>query len=119
MPSTRISIRIDLASGGHLGCGKIELLEAIRTQRSISGAARSLGMSRRAAVQWVRAINNALCGPAVATEVGGCDGGGAALTPLGAQLVGLYRAIEAQVQAAAIVERGTLHRLARSEKNTG
>jgi hypothetical protein len=42
--STRLSVRIDLASGGHLGSGKIALLEAIQEQKSISGAARSLGM---------------------------------------------------------------------------
>lgn len=112
--STRLSVRIDLVNGGHLGSGKIALLEAIQAQKSISGAARSLGITRNCAIVWVRAINNALCGPAVATEGGGK--GGAALTPLGAELVGLYRAIEARAQAAAIVERGALQRLARSEK---
>jgi molybdate transport system regulatory protein len=112
--STQLSVRIDLVNGGHLGSGKIALLEAIQAQKSISGAARSLGITRNCAIVWVRAINNALCGPAVATEGGGK--GGAALTPLGAELVGLYRVIEAQAQAAAIVERGALQRLARSEK---
>jgi Arc/MetJ-type ribon-helix-helix transcriptional regulator len=43
--TTRLSVRIDLTSGGHLGSGKIALLEAIQAQKSISGAARSLGMS--------------------------------------------------------------------------
>jgi molybdate transport system regulatory protein len=42
---TRLSIRIDFASGDRIGPGKIALLEAIRSAGSISGAARSLGMS--------------------------------------------------------------------------
>jgi molybdenum-dependent DNA-binding transcriptional regulator ModE len=65
----RLSVRIDLASGGHLGSGKIALLEAIQAQKSISGAARSLGMPYLRAKLTVQAINNALCAPAVATEV--------------------------------------------------
>ena len=69
--SARLSVRIDLASGGHLGSGKIALLEAIQAQKSISGAARSLGITRNCAVVWVRAINNALCAAVVATEWAG------------------------------------------------
>jgi hypothetical protein len=33
--STRISVRVDLPSGGHLGSGKIALLEAIQAQQSM------------------------------------------------------------------------------------
>ena len=53
--STRLSVRIDLASGGHLESGKISLLEAIQAQKTISGAARSLGMSYLGAWRWVLA----------------------------------------------------------------
>jgi hypothetical protein len=35
--STRLSVRIDLASGGDLGSRKIALLEAIQAQKSIFG----------------------------------------------------------------------------------
>ena len=75
--SARLSVRIDLASGGHLGSGKIALLEAIQAQKSISGAARSLGITYLHRMVWVEAINNALCAPAVATESGGRNYGGA------------------------------------------
>jgi hypothetical protein len=42
--TARLAVRIDLASGEYLGSRKIALLEAIREQKPISGAARSLRM---------------------------------------------------------------------------
>jgi molybdate transport repressor ModE-like protein len=69
--NTRLSVRIDLASGGHLGSGEIALLEAIQAQKSIAGAARSLGIPYLRAQKCVQAINNALCAPTVVTEKGG------------------------------------------------
>jgi molybdate transport system regulatory protein len=111
--SSRLSVRINLAGGGHLGSGKIALLEAIQQQKSISGAARSLGMTYLTAHRWVQAINNALCAPAVATEVGGPNGGGTVLTPIGTQIVDLYRAMEASVQLAADAELCAIEALAR------
>jgi molybdate transport system regulatory protein len=114
--STRLSVRIDLASGGHLGSGKIALLEAIQEQKSISGAARSLGMPCLKARRWLKAINNALCVAAVATEVGGRNYGGAVLTPIGTQIVDLYRAMEASAQFAADAELRAIESLARHRK---
>jgi molybdate transport system regulatory protein len=114
--SARLSVRIDLASGGRLGSGKIALLEAIQAQKSISRAARSLGMTYLTAWRWVEAINNALCAPAVATEVGGRNYGGAFLTPIGTQIVDLYRAMEASGQLAADAELRAIEALARRGK---
>src|SRR6516164_2139412 len=94
MAGTRISIRIDLASGDRIGPGKIALLEAIRSTGSISAAARSLGMSYRRAWLLVEEINAALLEPAVTAETGGRHGGGAVLTAVGARIINLYRAIE-------------------------
>jgi molybdate transport system regulatory protein len=111
--STRLSVRIDLASGGHIGSGKIALLEAIQAQKSISGAARSLRMPYLRALKCVQAINNALCAPAVATDVGGRNYGGAVLTPIGTQIVDLYRAMEASAQLAAGAELRAIEALAR------
>jgi molybdate transport system regulatory protein len=53
----RLSIRIDLENGDNLGSEDVALLEAIRSQGSISGAARSLGISYRCAWLWVDHIN--------------------------------------------------------------
>jgi molybdate transport system regulatory protein len=116
--STRLEVRIYLASGSHLGSAKIALLEAIQAQKSIAGAARSLEMPYLRAHQWVQAINNALCAPAVATERGGRIHGQAFLTPIGTQIVDRYRAIEASAQLAADTELCAIGALAcgRDEK---
>jgi molybdate transport system regulatory protein len=95
-----LSIRVDLA-GGRLGPGKVALLEAIGREGSISAAARALGMSYRRAWALVEEVNATFAGPAVAASAGGRHGGGAALTPLGAELVAAYRAIEDAAAAAA------------------
>ena len=116
MASARLSIRIDVASGDQIGPGKIALLEAIGEQGSISGAARSLGMSYRWAWLLVKEINQTMQEPAVTAEKGGRNGGGAAVTPAGARIVGLYRTIEAQVQEAAADECHAIQRLARPGK---
>ena len=94
MAGTHLSIRIDLASGGRIGPGKIALLEAIRSTGSISAAARSIGMSYRRAWLLVEELNRALREPAVTAETGGPGGGGAMVTPTGERVVGLYRTIE-------------------------
>jgi molybdate transport system regulatory protein len=111
--SSRLSVRIDLPSGDYLGSAKISLLEAIQAQKSISGAARSLGMPYLRAQRWVRSINSALFAPAVATEVGGRNYGGAILTPVGTQIVDLYRTMEASAQLAAVAELRSIEALTR------
>jgi molybdate transport system regulatory protein len=90
----RLSIRLDLASGARIGPGKIALLEAIRNTGSISAAARKLGMSYRRAWMLVEQINAALQQRAVSPVTGGRHGGGALLTPIGEQIITIYRAIE-------------------------
>lgn len=113
MAGTHISIRIDLASGGRIGPGKIALLEAIQSTGSISAAARSIGMSYRRAWLLVDEINQALREPAVTAETGGVRGGGAAVTAVGERIVGLYRAIESHALAAAGSEFRAIGRLIR------
>jgi molybdate transport system regulatory protein len=116
MATTRLSIRIDLASGAQIGPRKIALLEAIHAQGSISGAGRAIGLSYRGTRLWLKEINRALHEPAVAAEAGGRNGGGAVLTPIGTRIVGLYRAIEAHAQAAVDGEIRAIHTLARLGK---
>ncbi len=97
----RLSIRIDLASGGRIGPGKVALLEAIYRAGSISGAGRELRMSYRRAWELVEELNRIIGTPVVNTSAGGSGGGGATLTPAGEALVAEYRAIEAATEAAA------------------
>jgi molybdate transport system regulatory protein len=114
--STRLSIRIVLANGGKLGPAEIALLEEIHAQGSISGAARAIGLTHRTSWLRVQEVNRALGEPAVATKIGGRNYGGAVLTPIGTQIVDLYRAIEASVHLAADAELRAIEALARHGK---
>ncbi|MCJ2012703.1 winged helix-turn-helix domain-containing protein [Methylobacterium sp. J-076] len=97
----RLSIRIDIGPDFRVGPGKIVLLETIAAHGSISAAGRALGMSYRRAWTLVEAMNAGFGRPVVEAQSGGRAGGGARLSPLGADLVARYRAIEAAAGAAA------------------
>ena len=89
-----LSVRIALDPEGRIGPGKIELLEAIAACGSISAAGRKMTMSYRRAWDLVEELNGLFESPVVERQVGGKNGGGASLTPLGETLVRRYRAIE-------------------------
>ena len=97
----RVSLRLDLPSGGKVGPGKVALLEAIGQAGSISGAARLLGMSYPRAWNLVEALDTALGVQVVTRAPGGARGGGAELTAAGQALIARYRALEAAAQQAA------------------
>jgi molybdate transport system regulatory protein len=99
MPS--ISIRIDLDPKGRIGPGKIELLEKIASLVSISAAGRAMSMSYRRAWELVEETNGIFGRPVASAQVGGRQGGGATLTPLGVELVSRFRAIERALAEAA------------------
>lgn len=98
MPS--LSLRIDLEPGGRIGPGKVALLEAIAAHGSISAAGRALGMSYRRAWDLVEDLNTIFGSPVAARQIGGRNGGGATLTPLGEDLVRRFRAVERAALAA-------------------
>ncbi|AOK15130.1 ModE family transcriptional regulator [Burkholderia cepacia] len=81
-----------------LGPGKVALLEAVREHGSISAAARSLKMSYRRAWLLMDELNRSLKSPATVSEHGGQSGGGSVLTPVGEEIIRLYRSIELQAQ---------------------
>jgi molybdate transport system regulatory protein len=62
----------------------------------------------------VEEINRTLREPAVTAESGGARGGGAVVTPVGEQVVGLYRVIESQARTAAGGEFRAIGRLIRN-----
>lgn len=95
-----LSLRIDLPSG-RIGPGKIDLLEAIDREGSISAAGRAIGMSYKRAWDLVDALNRQIGTPVIAASPGGHRGGGAVLTDAGRTLVADYRAIERAAQRAA------------------
>lgn len=95
----RIWFRLLLPTGA-LGPGKIALMQAVAATGSVSAAARSLRMSHARSVKLVAEIN-ALAGAAlIDTRTGGTAGGGAALTPLGREVMAAYAELEAAVAAA-------------------
>lgn len=94
-----------------LGPGKIELLEAVGEQGSISEAARHLGMSYRRAWQLIDTMNRCFPAPLVETSKGGDKGGGAVLSAAGLRVLALYRGIEAKMRGAAGAEIAEILRL--------
>jgi len=92
----RVQFRLRFSRGDDIavGPGKVDLLEAIEASGSISGAARSLGMSYRRVWLLVDTMNRCFRAPLVEAEAGGKRGGGARLTRLGAEVIERYRRIE-------------------------
>jgi molybdate transport system regulatory protein len=90
----RFRMRITKGETIAIGPGKVSLLEAVREHGSISAAARSLDMSYRRAWLLIDELNRSLQSPATISEQGGQSGGGCVLTPVGEQIVRLYREVE-------------------------
>jgi molybdate transport system regulatory protein len=84
-----------------LGRGRVELLALIDRHRSISAAARAMGMSYRRAWGLVRDMNAAAGEPLVEVTAGGPGGGGAALTRRGKEALAFYRRLVARLARAA------------------
>src|SRR5262245_37319575 len=114
-----VRFRIDLAPGCSLGPGKIDLLEAIATQGSLTRAAASLGMSYRYAWLLVDDLKTSFRKPVTAATVGGVRGGGVELTPFGRDLVRRYRKACKRIESAARGEFGPLLKHARTRARTG
>lgn len=101
-PAVRLTSRLELstAAGNFLGDTRVRLLEAIDHHGSISKAARHVPLSYKAAWDAVDAMNNLAEQPLVASSTGGRAGGGTQLTAHGRRMVAMYRAVEAEYQAA-------------------
>jgi len=80
-----------------LGKGGADILEAVRREKSISKAAKKVGMSYRYVWNYLAGMNKALGEPIVETFKGGKAGGGAQLTQLGETLLKEYKRVEGYV----------------------
>ncbi len=107
-----IKVTLVLNSGSRIGPGKAALLESIERTGSISAAARAMGMDYKRAWMLIDSLNQAFTSPAVERTTGGTGGGGAVLTPLGADLVARYRKLEARVAKLAAADLRVLERRA-------
>lgn len=110
-PKIQFRLRIVLGDDIAVGPGKVDLLEAIGDAGSITAAARTLGMSYRRAWLLVDTMNRCFEAPVVTAEAGGASGGGARLTPTGAEVVRRYRRMEANAAKAGKDDLAALSRL--------
>src|SRR6185369_11445721 len=76
------------------GTQRIALLAAIGETGSITGAAKAIGMSYKAAWDAVDAMNNLAGETLVIRSTGGKGGGGTTLTPRALTLIDTFRAVE-------------------------
>jgi len=82
-----------------IGIGKIELLEKIEQQGSISAAAREMGMGYRRAWTLLDSLQRCFSAPLVETARGGNAHGGAVVTPLGRELIQRFAAYQTEIHA--------------------
>ena len=82
------------------GPGIAALLEGVGSHGSLRKSAMELGMSYNKAWHVVRECEKELGFALLRRHAGGVGGGGAELTPEGAQLLGAWRAFEGEAKAA-------------------
>ena len=99
-PELQPRLRFPHTGPDAFGPGKAELLRHIAATGSIRTAASELGMSYNRAWQLATAMNKLFRGPLVSVARGGGTGGGAALTPLGEDVLARYTRMEATCRAA-------------------
>jgi molybdenum ABC transporter molybdate-binding protein len=99
-----VGLRLWIERSGQaiLGKGRLELLDAIYRNHSISAAARQMGMSYRRAWELVQSINGSAGESLVLAATGGVQGGGAQLSPLGRWAVSVFRALQQSVTQSAV-----------------
>ncbi len=92
----KVGVRLWVERGGRalLGPGRVELLEGIDRWHSISAAARAMKMSYRRAWLLVQSMNDAAGELLVEAAVGGSQGGGSHLTPLGRWAASEFRDLQ-------------------------
>lgn len=95
-PELKIKIQIYCGDEIAMGPGKADLLDAIASEGSISGAGRKLKMSYRRCWMLVDVMNRCWAGPLVATS-----SEGAVLTELGRSILAQYRGLQKATASAA------------------
>ncbi|PWG17520.1 winged helix-turn-helix domain-containing protein [Salibaculum griseiflavum] len=112
-PPGRLRIRIVFDEDEMIGPGKADLLDGIARTGSIAGAGREMGMSYKRAWDLIGTLNAMFRGPLVESTRGGPGGGGAVLTDLGREVLGLYRDFEEAAARGGAEQLMALHNLTR------
>jgi molybdate transport system regulatory protein len=103
-PQLEPRLRFSHAGPDAFGPGKAELLRHIAATGSIRTAANEIGMSYNRAWQLVTAMNALFREPLVIVSRGGGTGGGAALTPLGEEVLTRYSRMEQACRDATLAD---------------
>ena len=91
---------------------RLKLLQALHQTGSISGAAKAMGMTYKAAWDAVDAINNLAAKPVVIAQHGGAGGGGAVLSAYGLELITAFGQLATlQTELTALFERHQINHL--------
>lgn len=104
-------LRLVLEPEVAIGPGKADLLDGIEATGSIAAAGRRMGMSYKRAWTLVEVMNGDFATPLVSTTKGGRTHGGAALTPVGREVLTLYRRMELRAGEAIEGDMAALRRL--------
>lgn len=101
MDSVRLKIKLQIYCGEEIamGPGKADLLAAIDCERSITAAAKAMGMSYRRGWLLVDAMNRCWREPLVETSASAAVRSGARLTPFGRGILQLYRNLQARADS--------------------
>lgn len=108
-PRLRVRVGDEIA----LGPGKVELLQLIQQNRSITDAAKQMGMSYMRAWTLIRTMNRCFKVPLVVATRGGQSGGGAGLTESGRKALALYQKMEKAASRATSTQWRQLRKLLR------
>ncbi len=107
----KLFIRIPITDSAPVGPGKTQLLELVAETGSIRSAAIKMKLSYRRAWMLLAEMEKSFGAPVLARQTGGKRGGGAQLTPLGADIVKHFRAAERAAIKAIQPELVALNRL--------
>jgi len=105
--AAHIELTITFLNGGRLTPEDVLLLETIRKERSILGAARVTGISYRKCWLMVDALNRTF-ETQVFETFPGRRGGGAEITPFGERLIALCKSMERRTRTATAAALGEL-----------
>ncbi len=104
-------LRVTINDGFYMGPGRADLMELIAETGSIAAAGKRMGMSYKRAWSLVQALNDGFGAPLVLASRGGAAQGGASLTAEGAEVLGLYRHMQAATRTAIADDVEALTRL--------
>ncbi|MGY3454521.1 winged helix-turn-helix domain-containing protein [Bradyrhizobium sp. USDA 4353] len=107
--AAQIELTIHFGNGGSLSPEDLLLIDYIRRERSILGAARASGISYRKCWLMVDALNRTFETPVFETHPGR-RGGGAEITPFGERLIALYQSMQRRTRTATAAALGELQK---------